>query len=202
VTVFTSPFFIYIGYRAWRADLISKRAAVKGALFVIVISVTAAAFAVFFPGDSVQAESLCQSLLVRGFDQRICEGSLAWLDRGPVASFREAHIDIGPYVWLYLRIVALSLVPLWFVRWRGGSRALLAVAGLLSLTLLFALGVDWGRWVHVFVFCLFCVVLAESVWERTEVRKVPLLVIVLYVATWSVPLCCEYTFGHGFVGQA
>ena len=202
IAAFTLPFFIYVIYCLWNERLMSRRTATAAAAFFIIVSAGAALFANAFRGDAALAKSLCDSLIVRGFDPRICEGTIAWMDIGPMQAFRTAQIDIGAYAWLYLRILALTMLPLLFIRWRGRERAVLSVAGLLSLILLCFMGVDWGRWIHLSAFCLFCVVLAESAWKRIEVRNVPLVVVVLYVVTWSVPLCCEYAFGPGFVSQA
>jgi len=202
IAAFTLPFFIYVIYCLWNERLMSKRTAGAAAAVFTIVSAAAALFANVFRGDAVLAKSLCDSLIVRGFDPRICEGTIAWMDIGPMQSFRTANIDVGAYAWLYLRILALAMLPFVFIRWRGRERTVLLVAGLLSLILLCFMGVDWGRWIHLSVFCLFCVVLAESAWKGIEVRKVPLFLIVLYVVTWSVPLCCEYTFGPGLVSQA
>jgi hypothetical protein len=37
--------------------------------------------------------------------------------------------------------------------------------------------------------------------EPIEIRRVPLALVVLYVITWSVPLCCEYAFGPGLLNE-
>ena len=55
---------------------------------------------------------------------------------------------------------------------------------------------------NIYVFCLFCVVLAESVWQDVEVMKAPLVLVLLYATTWSVPHCCSYQFGGGVIGEA
>lgn len=201
IAAFTVPFFLYVIYCLKNDGVMSKRTAAMAAVFFIVVSAAAALFANAFRGDAALAKSICESLVVRGFDRRICEGTIAWMDIGPAQSFQTAEIHIGAYVWLYLRVLALAMLPLWFVRWWGRERTVLLVASVLSLILLCFMGVDWGRWIHLSVFCLFCVVLAESAWQRIDVRNVPVVVVVLYVVTWSVPLCCEYAFGPGFVSQ-
>ena len=202
IAAFTLPFFIYVIYSLWNEGLMSRRTATATAAFFVIVSAAAALFANQFRGDAALAKSLCASLIVRGFNPRICEGTIAWMDIGPMQSFKTAQIDVAAYAWLYLRVLVLAMLPLLFIRWRGRERTVLSVAGLLSLILLCFLGVDWGRWIHLSAFCLFCVVLAESAWKRVEVRNVPLFVIALYIVTWSVPLCCEYAFGPGFVSQA
>src|SRR6185436_10684083 len=143
IAAFTLPFFIYVIYCQWNEGLMSKRAATTAAAFFIIVAAAAALFASVFRGDAAMVQSLCESLTNRGFAPRICEGTIAWMDVGPLQSFQTAQINVGPYVWLYVRILAVALLPLWFIRWRGTERTVLMVTGLLSWSVLLFMGVDW-----------------------------------------------------------
>jgi hypothetical protein len=73
---------------------------------------------------------------------------------------------------------------------------------LLWMIPLFAVSIDWGRWVYAYVFGLFTIVLADPVPHPTHARRVPVAVVLLYVISWSIPPCCNYRFGGGLAQQA
>ncbi len=61
-------------------------------------------------------------------------------------------------------IGVLSVVPLFGVTWKGREQLFLLGGALLFLLPLYVVSIDWGRWIHIYVFGVFCIVLAESAW--------------------------------------
>ena len=198
----TLPFFVYVFYQLWKARVMTAATAIACVASYAIVSIGALLFAYVFNGDARLAASLCDSLTQRGLSQNICSGAIAWLDKDTSYGFRTFNINLPKYSLLYASLFVLSVIPVWFVSWKGRERLYLLCGSFLFLLPLCFVAIDWGRWIHIYVFCLFCVVLAESVWQDVEVMKVPVVLVLLYVTTWSIPHCCSYEFGRGLIGEA
>lgn len=74
---------------------------------------------------------------------------------------------------------------------------LLMAAGFVCMLPLFIVALDWGRWIEMYTFLLFATLLAQSVHEKIEVYNIHPVVILLYLTTWSVPLCYSSSIGKG-----
>lgn len=198
VAAFMLPFFLGLVYLSWTDSVISTRVAQRLALFFVLVSMAGIATALVFPIDSATMTELCASLRDQGFRDSICDGALAWLDKGIEYGFVERQIAVPTYTLFHVAALAVSLVPLWAVRWWGRARAVLIGGTLLWMLPLYVVSIDWGRWVYVYVFSLFTIVFADTVRRSDAVRRVPFALVVLYVISWSIPLCCGYSFRGGF----
>lgn len=202
LAVFTLPFFVYVFRQLWKARAITAATGMACIASYALVSAGALLFASVFKSDALLTASLCDSLTQRGLSQNICSGAIAWLDEDASYGFRTFNINLPKYSIFYATAFALSVCPVWFVSWKGRERLYLLCGSFLFLLPLCFVAIDWGRWIHIYVFCLFCVVLAESVWQDVEVMKVPVVLVSLYVTTWSIPHCCSYEFGRGLIGEA
>ncbi len=202
LAVFTLPFFVYVFRQLWKARAITAATAMACIASYALVSAGVLLFASVFRSDPSLTASLCDSLTHRGLSQNICSGAIAWLNEDTSYGFRTFNINLPKYSIFYATALALSVLPVWFVSWKGRERLYLLCGSFLFLLPLFFVAIDWGRWIHIYVFCLFCVVLAESVWQDVEVMRVPLVLVVLYIATWSIRHCCSYQFGGGLIGEA
>ena len=201
IAAFMLPFFLGLVYLSWKDTVISTRVAQRLAVFFVFVSMAGIATALLFPIDQATLAELCQSLRDRGFRDSICDGALAWLDKDISYGFVDKHIAVPKYTLFHVAAIAVSLGPLWAVRWWGGARTVLIVGALLWMLPLYAVSIDWGRWVYTYVFGLFTIVFADTVRRSDPVRRVPFALVVLYLISWSIPLCCGYTFGGGFSQQ-
>ena len=201
IAAFTLPFFAGVIYLLWKDGLVSTRVAVRLAALFAVISCTAIASAFVLRADSTLVSALCESTRGHGFRPGICDGAIAWLDKDTAYAYAEKHIAIWPYVGFYGLVLLISIVPLGAVRWSGSEPFILAIAGLVGLVPVFAASIDWGRWIHVFVMCLFTVILADTARRPASTLRVPFILIVVYLVSWSIPICCAYTFDGGLVQQ-
>jgi hypothetical protein len=201
IAAFMLPFFLGLVYLSWKDTVISTRVAQRLAVFFVLVSIAGIATALLFPIDQATMAELCQSLRDRGFRESICDGALAWLDKDITYGFVEKRIIIPRYLMFHAAAIAVSLVPLWAVRWWGGARSVLIVGALLWMLPLYVVSIDWGRWVYVYVFSLFTIVFADTVRRSVPVRRVPFALVFLYLISWSIPLCCGYAFGGGLGRQ-
>jgi len=109
---------------------------------------------VLHPGTVVQGKIICESLTERGTTEFICPGAISWLGRTPaeeIVSLQE--YASSPFrLTMYAITVGMSLIPfLYFRSRRHGARIspyLLMSLATAALIPLFAIGLDWGRWIH------------------------------------------------------
>ena len=201
IAAFTVPFFGGVVYLLWKDRVISTRLAIRLAAFFTVISCVAIASAFVLRADSTLVSALCESTRGHGFRPGICDGAIAWLDKDIAYGYAEKGIAVWRYVGFYVLVLVVSMLPLWAVRWSGMERFILAAAGLTGLIPVFATSIDWGRWVHVFVICLFTVMLADTARRPATTLRTPFVFVVIYLVSWSIPICCAYGFDGGLVQQ-
>jgi hypothetical protein len=187
LTVFTLPFFIYLFYRFYQDQLITKRAAVLAVLVFSIVSLCAASFAYIFPGDPSHAAAICKSVLEKGFDERMCGGAIGWLGHDAGSNIGLVNDVLLDSLKLYVPLMLLSILPIFFVSWVTREAGVILLIGMLSLIPLFIIATDWGRWIHIYIFFLFSIILAESIWKKIKFKAVPPLVVFLYLTTWSIP---------------
>jgi hypothetical protein len=187
LTVFTLPFFIYLFYKFYQDALITKVAAVSAVSGFSFISIFAALFAYIFQGNPAHACAICKSLLEKGFEEQICGGAIGWLGHDAAYNISLVHDVLWESLKLYIPLLLLSIAPIFLVSWLRRETIVLLLIGMLSLLPLYIIATDWGRWIHIYVFFVFSIVLAESVGKKIEFRTIPLFVVFLYLTTWSIP---------------
>lgn len=129
---------------------------------VAVLTTAAAAYAVAYRSVPDVA-ALCGPLLARGVVPRVCSGSIAWLDRetaGGLAEVSRQLLRTGkaalfPLTWLlatavYLALATQAKTPVRLV--------LLLVLSGLPFLVLFPVAVDWGRWLSLQAFSMYCII--------------------------------------------
>lgn len=113
-----------------------------------------------------------------------------------VASILRAPAPLG----IFVVSILLALVPPLAVRAavqrEDQAPPLLVFAAMAPQGVLFLLGWDWGRWIHMASFALTSIVLAGAVREPAGAARRPrtdaavLLLVLAYVAYWRVNVCC------------
>ena len=204
-TALTLPFFLYIFYQCYKHALITKSVALVTSLSFCFISIFAVLFAYVFKGDSAIASAICKSVMEKGFESQICRGAIAWLAKDAAYNTGLVYNVLWGSLKLYVPLLLISITPIFLVSWLRRETVVLLLIGMLFRIPLLIVATDWGRWIHIYVFFLFSIVLAESVWKKLEFRKIPLFVVFLYLTTWSVPhdFCGSDCNGfNGFISKA
>ncbi len=177
----TLPAFVILLAPAWRQPGSRRSVTILLSLFAAV-SITALVVAILHPGDSATVSRICASWTAAGLE---CGGVLDYLDMGVRASVASV-LDRFPMVFNYLPLAVLAVVPLVTIRLlpRHWALALVVVGASLPL---FALGMDYGRWIYVVSTELALVSLAA--WPRLGLRpmQVPGIAVAAFVLLWSVP---------------
>ena len=102
------------------------------------------------------AAQVCAPLLARGLPQSICDGAIEWLEYDAARGYREMLVWMHPEnIAGFLIAYALALAPFLYLsilsRRPARTAAILMALGLPFLPL-YAVSVDWGRWMSLHVF--------------------------------------------------
>lgn len=198
LAVFALPFYFYLFYRSAQSGILEVGAAWRWSLLFLLTAALALAFALRFPGERAVVGEICNSLLARGFDYGICTGAIEWLRFDLQYAVTSVFAYWPRYISYYPVLLALALVPVLFTNALRGPMLVLFAVGFLALLPLFLVALDWGRWIGIYTFFVFVVILSESVSGEVEIRPVPIWVVLAYLGTWSVPHCCEDRPGFGW----
>ncbi|MEE9963536.1 MAG: hypothetical protein K4304_00420 [Propionicimonas sp.] len=153
------------------------------ALFTAV-GASALAASVLWHGTAATSTALCTRILDQGLGPNLCTGAVAWMGRSLQDSLdlidKDAATNSGYLVMLALALLPIALSP-WLRRFWGW--ALVAAIGIAPL---FALGIDYGRWVHILVIEL-SICIAVSHRDLIESRLWNPLSVGLFVTMWALP---------------
>lgn len=146
------------------------------------------ALSVLLPGDLKTAERVCLSLTARGIQPGICDGAIQYLAYGASHGVQEVATKIQSryYLSIYPLLLALALLPVFFTNW-WRTRFSILILGFVSLIPLFVVGMDWGRWIAIYVTLIFISVLFDGTLGQLKTRKISLAAVILYATLWSIP---------------
>lgn len=169
------------------------------------ISFTGIILSAIFIGENYQGKIICDSLVNSGLDNGICSGAIAWIGRdssyglGLVIS----NIHTNGYAF-YIVYFFFSILPFLLFKWFYRKNTLILVfVAFLALSPLFVVAIDWGRWIHVFIFMITTLFLYESLQDCEfdefiiELPVITKLMFILSYLFWTMPHCCgiELRFG-------
>lgn len=148
------------------------------------VSATGLLLSVAHRGDDGAADGMCQAVLDQGLAPRLCDGAIAWMGLGAHES-AESLAELVPVNAAYLLLLPLAALPIAFSPWLRANWRWTAIIAVATAPL-FALGIDYGRWVHIlFMQIAICMMLAPKPMIRS--RQWTALATVLYVTTWGLP---------------
>ena len=198
LTSFTVLFFIYLFHASYRKKLLCKKIAVSLALIFSFLSITALVFAAYFKGDQATSTEICTSLLTQGLSQSICDGAISWLDNDWRYPFTYNHINRVDYAKFYAFALFIAVAPIFFLSPLKRDLKIIAVTGCLSILPLCLVAIDWGRWIHIYIFFIFCLILAESAQEEIRLEPIPAIIIIGYLVSWRIVHAGGYSLAGGF----
>lgn len=196
LAAFALPFYFYIFYKSAHLDLLKPRLAKAFSLLFLFTAVSAVVFSMIFPGNAEISDGVCESLTKRGFSNDICSGSIEWLKYDANYGWTYVLAKVKNYIF-YLPLVVISIAPIFLTKWVRGSRLFFLIVSFLAFAPLYFLAIDWGRWIHIYVFLSFILIISESVTDDIQIKPIPIWIIGIYLISWSIPHCCSDrpTFG-------
>lgn len=186
LAAFTLPFFGYIFFNSFRSGKVSRRTALIAMLLFSVTALLSLLFAQAFPGGELVKRQICNSVVEKGFSRYICDGAIQWIGFDAKYALQTTFDYVQKYFLVYPFLLLLATLPLLLSAWAKRNLVFLLV-GFCFLCPLFVVATDWGRWTHIYFFFVFVLILSESVWQDIKIRKLPILVLIIYLTTWSIP---------------
>lgn len=152
------------------------------------VAVAGLVTAVLSPGDEASSQAICDSVRAKGLTRPdLCDGAIASLGSSlsEALAFTRAFF---PVYWGYLPLLLLALLPLVASKWVRQQRLLVA-ASVVAIAPLFFVGVDYGRWISMFVIAIsICrIALGPRQEDEGEASLWAPLASSLYVVLWGIP---------------
>jgi hypothetical protein len=182
----TCPFFLYLTYLVQKRELISRPLALISYCFYIGLSALSLWFGLRFYGDVSVAKMICESLVLRGIGANICLGSI---DSLSIHYNEGVWAKIPHFLWVYLPVFALAVTPILVSDWlkKDPLSKLIVLVGFVALLPLYAVAYDWGRWIHIYLFFVTILLLAQSCHVRLVMPALPRSVLIFYLTLWMIP---------------
>lgn len=174
------------------------RQAVAAASTLVAAGLAAVALGLATPGDAATAAALCDAVRAHGHDApMLCSGAIGWMGN-----------DTGDGVWQvgfyfpgslrFLPLAALALLGVLTTSWaRRHSGVVLATV--VALAPLFAIALDWGRWIHMVVMFV-AIAVASDPPDRHDGPRWTGPGALAYVTAWALPHSLGSAAAGGAVG--
>lgn len=196
-TMFTLPFFLFLIFKMQKKLIINLFYLKIYYLLFIISTIFCLCFTIYLSFDqnynTLISEKICTGLLQMGFNNQMCLP----ISSG-IALNSSMYIDITKnfYSMLlknYIVLIIMSLIPIFISDWfKKIENKLLIIFGLLPLLPLFVLATDWGRWINIYIFLIFTIVLSDGTSVNFKIKKIPIVFVFIYLSTWSM----SNSFGH------
>jgi hypothetical protein len=201
-TIFVLPFFIFILLKIKKSKLLSFK---KTYTFIIIFIATTLISIILSYLSSTNSEkniiivnNTCKYLISIGFDNKICETAFIFIARTFKENLLEVTDSIYPRLTITFLLFFLSILPVFFSNWiENKENKIITIFGIIFILPLFFLAHDFGRWIHIFIFCLFTIILVDK--NKYNKKKIPILFLAGYLLLWSVPHYGNVAVGDGFL---
>lgn len=190
ITIFVLPFFLYLLWQCVETNQLKKQHAISFSIGFIAVSFLILAISYFFKRSGNSASVICDSLVDRSLNPNICNGAISWLKEDSLSSFNRVSEMLGGQSLSVINFVALAFAPTVFTTFWNRKTLVLFVFSFAFMIPLFVLAIDWGRWIYIFAFMFYCVLLSA---RATVIHSFNLSYFVLgfvYLTTWNIPHCC------------
>lgn len=179
-------FFIFLIHEATKND--EKKRAIGWAYIAgfVVVGSTGLLFSLANTGDANQAALICDSLEHAGMKHDLCGGAIQWLGYDTSYGLRQVGGYLFQYSYTYPFLLLLAVLPLFLTDW-WKPRLIILLLGFASLLPLYFVAIDWGRWIHIYIFMIFVTLFFDSSTEKITIRKLPLISVLLYASLWGIP---------------
>jgi hypothetical protein len=193
MAVFTFPYFIYLLYNEFRIRPDKNYYYGIYIALYLAAAVVGLVISMIYHGDKYTVFGICESLTRKGLTPQVFDGAIAWLKDTPGDAMRKvAAIAINNHYEYYFHPIFLSLLPVFYFGYHKMNRGIMIVS-LLFMIPLFITGMDWGRWICVWIFFIYTHLLVSN--NLTSKENISLFWVIIYASIWSV-----HHFGIGSPG--
>jgi len=203
-TIFILPFFIFILLKIKKNNLLSIK---KTNTFIILFLTAALISFILSYLSSIDLKknilimnNTCKYFISIGFEDKICESAFIFIARTFKENLDEIIYTIYPRLSITFLLFFLSILPVFFSNWiKSKENKLVTVVGIIFILPLFFIAHDFGRWIHIYIFCLFTIILADKSKHKYNKKIIPTFFLVGYLLLWSLPHYGNVPVGDGFL---
>lgn len=185
--IFALPFFFYILSASYKEGILDSKSVTFSMLAYFSVAIVGFYFSFFFKGSYDSPVIICDSLISHGLDSNICQGSISWLNKDAKYGYEFMSENFSTYIRNYSLMFLLSLAPVFFIKWIDIRRSFFMLGSFILFVPLYAFAVDWGRWIHIYIFLLFCIILVQSSEFRFKITQLGCCAMFVYLVFWSIP---------------
>ena len=200
-TIFVLPFFLHLLWQCVETRQIEKKHAIGFSVVLITVSFSVLVLSYFFKGSEESAQVICNSLVERSLDPNICYGAISWLKEDSRSSLHGVVEMFGVHSLSVILLLVLAFAPTIFTTFWNKSMLVLLVVSIAFIAPLFLITFDWGRWIYIFAFMFYCLLLSSRAVVNLSFHFSYLVFGLIYLTTWSIPHCCVGNgIGTGLIG--
>lgn len=193
MAVFALPYFIYLLYNELRVNKKKKLLFGTYIILFIAMAIIGLITSIIYHGDQNTVHGICDSLAKKGLTKQVFDGAIAWIKDTPtIAMSKVATIIKTNNYEYYLHPIFLSLIPVIYFGYHKNNLFIM-IASLLFMIPLFMSGMDWGRWICMWIFFIYTHLLSGDNYSNKV--NIPLYWVIIYATIWSV-----HHFGIGNPG--
>lgn len=198
VNAFLAPAALGFPLLFFVKGIFTRRQAVAAAAAILAAAVVPLGLATLFQGQGM-SQAICNQIVAHGGSALQCKagGPIDWLEKDTafgISVMWKMTIAPGNWKWFILAYL-LAMAPFVLFRLKGTANArtgtwLIAALflGILSMTPLFAVATDWGRWIAMYVFGLTVLTITALRLDLIEERVDALGPLFLFYGfCWSMP---------------
>lgn len=159
LTLLPGMIYLISVYRKKKIDLFHSFVLVSISLLAVLVSL-------FYPGDKLTSLDICKKIINDGLNESLnCMGSVSIIGM-PVNQMVSTLISSYPSSFIYLFIGLIALMPLILSSWIN-KNLLWFYFMVVSVSPLFLIGWDYGRWIFILVTEItICVTLTKSTFDN------------------------------------
>ena len=178
---FLLPAFLFLLAREWQRVTGNRRALVTIAAVLTALTAIGLFISLAFPGGASERDAICAHVAQSGIT---CDATTFRYLLEDLPTAMRLVRELFPGYWSFVPILAVSLVPLFAVRFLPrfvGFTLLFAV----SMAPIFLTGQDYGRWIWIAISTLSIVALSISDDAELDAVNVPLYGAAAFCLSWG-----------------
>jgi hypothetical protein len=197
LSAFCVVFFLYLLKQHSKEN---RLISIRYGIAYIVLALFGLGFASLNPGNADVQSKVCKSLIDSHLKGHICYGGIAWLQFNSSYGFSKVSETAWSAVSFYLPRLMLALAPFMLTGFLRKNRLIFAVGFIVFLPLFFV-AIDWGRWIHLYIFFMTIILFVEAIRSHVVIRQVPTAFVLVYACIWSIPHVYGKQPGWGMLEQ-
>ena len=178
------PFVIYFVFKKYEKNIFLKYLFTFSSINIVYVS-----FYLYYSNTFYEKFSkICDDLILGSLNKNICDGAIYSSSLNLYETFQKyGYINLNfDSIFTHFVILIIALLPLLKSSWFK-KNLIIFVPIFIYFLLFFIISADWGRWLHIFIFCITCLYFIEPNKQNIKLNYVyKILIFIIYSQTWNV----------------